>query len=216
VTLLAAQTVVVPDSLQVRLTPREEASVVQVVWEMFDDKAALLRDFLLLNREFELEKVRVQLYRRVQRTRLATAIETVASMQRAIAPPPESSPQWVVLSPDAILERQATQHEVWGTTPLSLVYLQPLSHRFAIRGNLRSPCPSGRLQFRVWDASGDSLQTQEFPLTVRDFVFGVGGIETPVYMSLSLQSPQACSLRLSVRPPQKPKESLDVPSLQNY
>ncbi len=196
--LLQAQTVVVPDSFQHSLRP-DEQTVVRVVSDAFNQEWTLIRDFLRLNRRFNLSDVEVRLYRRVRDTDLATAIATLAKMQGAIAPRDEGHRQWISVPPGARIQKTEDTHDVSGETPLSLLYLPPLQERDSLAGELTSTCQQGQVQLRVHNQEGEILEQQEVLLTDGSFNYPLPSIDSPSYLSISLASDPSCSLNLTLR-----------------
>ncbi|WP_159785277.1 hypothetical protein [Sodalinema gerasimenkoae] len=195
--LLQAQTVVVPDSFQHSLRP-DEQMVVRVVSDAFNQEWTLIRDFLRLNRRFNLSDVEVRLYRRVRDTDLATAIQTLANIQEAIAPRYEGHQQWVSVPPGARIHKTEDTYEISGDTPLSLLYLSPQEMN-ALDGELASTCQEGQVQLRRHNQDGEAVQQQEFPLTDGSFTYPLPPITSPTYLSLSLTSDPSCSLNLTLK-----------------
>ncbi len=198
--LLRANTVVVPDSFQYTLRP-EEQTVVRVVSEAFNQEWTLVRDFLRLNRSFSLSDLDVQLYRRVRDTDLATAIETLARMQEAIAPRYQGHRRWLAVPPGPTVTKTAGEYQIAGETPLSVLHVSPLTGIDTLRGQLQSDCSDpaaseGQLQITLHNRRGQAIQQQGFPLSQGPFDYRLTPPELPSYLSVSVSSEGSCQVNL--------------------
>ncbi len=193
--LLQANTVVVPESFQYTLRP-EEQTVVQVVSEAFNQEWTLVRDFLRLNRSFKIGDLDVRLYRRVRETDLATAIETLATMQEAIRPRYQGHRRWLAVPPGPTVTKTTGEYDISGEIPLSVLYVSPLTGTDSLRGQLQSNCSEGQVQVTVHNPRGQQLQQQGFPLLEGSFNYPVTPVEFPSYLSVSIISDESCQVNL--------------------
>ncbi|KPQ32141.1 MAG: putative membrane protein (DUF2069) [Phormidium sp. OSCR] len=201
--LLRANTVVVPDSFQYMLRP-EEQTVVRVVSEAFNQEWTLVRDFLRLNRSFQLSDLNVRLYRRVRDTDLATAIETLARMQEAIAPRYPGHRRWLAVPPGPTVTKTAGEYEISGETPLSVLHVSPLRENDSLQGQVQSDCSDlaaseGQLQITLHNRRGQVVQQQGFPLLEGPFDYPLTSPQFPSYLSVSVSRDESCSVNLRLQ-----------------
>ncbi|NJR50223.1 MAG: hypothetical protein HC780_12300 [Leptolyngbyaceae cyanobacterium CSU_1_3] len=141
--MLQADYLVTATPFQHQIRP-EDQEIVKLIGDIFDDRWQISQDFSRLPPEFRLaNQVRVNLYRRVRSTSLATALNTLAAMKNAVGSRPGRQLDWVAIEP-------APHHDLWreagrlfGTIALLLCahthHAHPCHHFSVYAPSARSP-----------------------------------------------------------------------------